>query len=195
MIRLRQTFGTHAGRELELDQMRIRIGRVPENDIAFAGELDLDASGFHAEIFWLDDRYSITDLGSRNGTYVNGERVVGARELEEGDRIEFGRGGPRLEVDFIGDASGRRPPSLRPDPRREMPMTRRPGDPGSLVGHSEHPARGSRGELVRLFHALFPSRRDGPRISGLHNLQVTGLGFAFVLFVCVAALVVAYLLL
>lgn len=100
MIRLRQIKGADSGRELEFDQDLIRIGRMPDSDVNFDPEVDLDASGRHAEIRNEDGRYLLIDTGSRNGTWLNGQRIKHAA-LKTGDEIEFGRGGPRLEIESI----------------------------------------------------------------------------------------------
>lgn len=97
MIRLRQTKGADSGRELEFDQDLIRIGRMPDSDVSFDPEVDLDASGRHAEIRSENGRYILIDAGSRNGTWLNGQRVKHAA-LRTDDEIELGRGGPKLKV-------------------------------------------------------------------------------------------------
>ena len=97
MIRLRQIKGADSGREFEFDQDLIRIGRMPDSDVDFDPEVDLDASGRHAEIRNEDGRYLLIDTGSRNGTWLNGQRIKHAA-LNTGDEIEFGRGGPQLQI-------------------------------------------------------------------------------------------------
>jgi len=63
------------------------IGRSPENDVVVANAL---VSRQHSRIT-LDDRgCRITDLGSGNGTFVNGERVEGTTTLNKGDVIDIG---------------------------------------------------------------------------------------------------------
>jgi DNA-binding winged helix-turn-helix (wHTH) protein len=47
-------------------------------------------SRHHARIAVTNDEATIEDLGSKNGTWVNGERVTGARALEDGDHIRIG---------------------------------------------------------------------------------------------------------
>ena len=70
-----------------------RIGRHPGNDIVIA---DLGVSKQHAELRRSPaGRYSIIDLGSHRGTYVNGTRVR-QQELSEGDIITIGRATFRL---------------------------------------------------------------------------------------------------
>jgi two-component system cell cycle response regulator len=51
---------------------------------------DRGMSRRHARIFKLEGRFYVEDLGSTNGTRVNGVRVPGAHKLEDGDRIQLG---------------------------------------------------------------------------------------------------------
>ncbi|MEZ4288262.1 MAG: FHA domain-containing protein [Polyangiales bacterium] len=97
MIVLLQTRGADINRRLEFDQNVVRIGRMPDSDIAFDVDRDLAASGRHAEIRQEVGRYLLIDASSRNGTWLNGERIKHA-QLKEGDEIEFGMGGPRILV-------------------------------------------------------------------------------------------------
>jgi pSer/pThr/pTyr-binding forkhead associated (FHA) protein len=62
------------------------IGRAEENNIQIASS---NLSRKHAVIRAVPGGFSITDLGSQNGTYVNGERVT-ERRLADGDTIELG---------------------------------------------------------------------------------------------------------
>ena len=57
----------------------------------------------HCEIFEADDRLMVRDLGSSNGTYVNGLRVLGQQALKPGDVITIG--GVALRVDPLGGAA------------------------------------------------------------------------------------------
>ena len=121
MIRLRQTKGADSGRELEFDQDLIRIGRMPDSDVNFDPEVDLDASGRHAEIRSENGRYILVDAGSRNGTWLNGQRVKHAA-LRIDDEIELGRGGPKLKIGALRGRPGRRRSISRTSPtvpRRE----------------------------------------------------------------------------
>jgi serine phosphatase RsbU (regulator of sigma subunit)/pSer/pThr/pTyr-binding forkhead associated (FHA) protein len=70
-----------------LDRGRHRIGRGIRNDF------DLDersVSREHAELLIDEQRVRVQDLGSSNGTWVNGKRVTGAVDLQAGDEIRFG---------------------------------------------------------------------------------------------------------
>ncbi len=112
MIRLRQTKGADAGRELEFEQDLIRIGRMPDSDLNFDPEVDLDASGRHAEIRNEDGTYLLVDTGSRNGTWLNGQRIKHAA-LGDGDEIEFGRGGPMILIASLHNPPSSREPTAR----------------------------------------------------------------------------------
>ncbi len=84
---------------------------MPDSDLSFHPEGDLDASGRHAEFRRVAGAWRLVDVGSRNGTFLNGERVKDA-PLSDGDELEFGEGGPRLRVELPsfeeeqGDAVG-----------------------------------------------------------------------------------------
>ncbi|HEV7194904.1 MAG TPA: FHA domain-containing protein [Pedococcus sp.] len=71
-----------------LEARRMTIGRGPENDITIA---DAEASAIHAALEPLAGAWSVRDLSSRNGTFVNGERVLTERPLRRGDEIRIGR--------------------------------------------------------------------------------------------------------
>ncbi len=144
MLRFQQMFGAHAGRTSEFDQDVIRFGRLPTNDFAFDPHADLDASGRHAEIRREHGRYVLVDVGSRNGTLVNG-RPVQRYLLEGGEEIEFGTGGPRVRVELVSSAMGSGapmpqasaiptpvwPPSAIPPSRLPPPLMSTPAPPGA----------------------------------------------------------------
>src|SRR5690606_9298857 len=75
-----------------------------------------DASGNHAEIRREGGRYVLVDVGSRNGTLVNG-RPIQRHVLEGGEEIEFGTGGPRVRVEIPSSAAtGRGAPTAPATP-------------------------------------------------------------------------------
>ncbi|MEM9066861.1 MAG: FHA domain-containing protein [Myxococcota bacterium] len=125
-IRLEQTFGAHTGRSFAFDQELVRIGRMPDSDVAFDAHADLDASGRHAELRRQGSAWSVVDLGSRNGTWVNGQRVD-QRVLAHGDELEFGPGGPRLRVELV-------PPSVVPPPPGASTRGATPAAVGAATG-------------------------------------------------------------
>jgi hypothetical protein len=68
---------------------RVTVGRAPENDLALTW--DGEVSRQHATLEWIGGAWTIADDGlSRNGTYVNGERITGRRRLHPGDAVRVG---------------------------------------------------------------------------------------------------------
>lgn len=66
----------------------IVLGRNAQADVTLE---DAGLSRMHARLFWLIDGFWIDDLGSRNGTFVDGERVTSPRRLTDGNRLQLGR--------------------------------------------------------------------------------------------------------
>jgi len=81
--------GPRAGFNYDLlpNRSRVRLGRLGSNQLQI---LDKKASREHAEIVAEGEGYVIRDLGSRNGTYVNGDRLEEPHTLKGGDRISIG---------------------------------------------------------------------------------------------------------
>ncbi|MCZ6526628.1 MAG: FHA domain-containing protein [Gammaproteobacteria bacterium] len=73
--------------EYQLDGERLTIGRKPENDIPID---NLAVSGKHALIITILDDSFLEDLGSTNGTYVNG-KLIKKHALKDGDVIAIGK--------------------------------------------------------------------------------------------------------
>ena len=101
-LEIRILSGARAGQQLTLTTARATIGRHPSSDVAFDAHLDRDVSTRHAELTLANGEWTIRDLGSTNGTFVNGEPVV-TRALQDGDVIAFGSEGPRAEVHLLPD--------------------------------------------------------------------------------------------
>ncbi len=66
---------------------RVTIGRLESNEISVP---DPGISRHHADIHLEDRRFILTDLGTTNGTFLNGKRIAEA-ELKDGDRISIGK--------------------------------------------------------------------------------------------------------
>ncbi|MEN8184326.1 MAG: FHA domain-containing protein [Myxococcota bacterium] len=79
--------GPAAGSEFLVDRKRTTVGRGPGVDLAFA---DPELSQQHAAIEFADGGFRVCDLGSTNGTYVNGA-LVRVCELKNADRVQLGR--------------------------------------------------------------------------------------------------------
>jgi S1-C subfamily serine protease len=89
--------GARLGETESCAKAYIAIGRHPLSDVRFDAERDLDVSARHAAIVRRGDAFVLQDLGSKNGTYLNGKRISGDATLADGDVIGFGAKGPSLE--------------------------------------------------------------------------------------------------
>ncbi|HEU4418339.1 MAG TPA: FHA domain-containing protein [Planctomycetota bacterium] len=90
--------GDRAGEVLPVSDRTMRIGRKPGNDLVLADE---KTSGVHAEVVLEGDRHVLRDLGSTNGTFLDGKRVTEI-VLTLGDVVTIGR----LRVKFRSDGEG-----------------------------------------------------------------------------------------
>ena len=79
--------GPDAGHTHPASDHAVRLGRSPDNDIILR---DPATSGHHARIERRGDQFWIVDLGSTNGTLVNGESVQ-EKQLNHGDRLTIGQ--------------------------------------------------------------------------------------------------------
>jgi sigma-B regulation protein RsbU (phosphoserine phosphatase) len=78
---------SHADSLVELSRLRTTLGRSARNDLCVE---DPFASRLHAEVRRRGDRYWLSDLGSANGTLLNGSRLLTAAQLQDGDQIRVG---------------------------------------------------------------------------------------------------------
>jgi pSer/pThr/pTyr-binding forkhead associated (FHA) protein len=79
--------GPNAGSRYPLVGDVTRAGRHPESDIFLD---DITVSRRHAEFIRRDGEYSVRDVGSLNGTYVNRERIEEV-QLSSGDEVQIGK--------------------------------------------------------------------------------------------------------
>jgi len=79
--------GAGVGSRFLLDQDLTVAGRHPDADIFLD---DVTVSRKHAEFIRSGNRFSVTDLGSMNGTYADGSRVDSA-DLSHGDEVQIGK--------------------------------------------------------------------------------------------------------
>jgi predicted component of type VI protein secretion system len=79
--------GPNTGKIYPLELSEISIGREASNDIAIN---DGEISRKHAKMTLHGTTYLIQDLGSTNGTSINGQRITGSQVLNPGDTVSFG---------------------------------------------------------------------------------------------------------
>ena len=126
------------------------LGRHPSNSIQL---LDKIVSKEHCIIEQRGTKFVLRDLGSLNGTYVNGERVNGERELHHADEITLGSTRGRFD-----DGSGALPPSppsvdsQNAAPWHPMESATGPAGPGSGFGKTDHAVASSGAHTQRSPH-------------------------------------------
>jgi pSer/pThr/pTyr-binding forkhead associated (FHA) protein len=93
-VKLKVLNGQSAGREVKVPETGMLIGRSEECHLRPKSDA---VSRCHCEISAGDDLLVIRDLGSKNGTYVNGSRIEGDTKISSGDRLLIGK----LELEVI----------------------------------------------------------------------------------------------
>lgn len=89
--------GPATGTSYDLDQVEIFVGRDLGNDIVVN---DPEISRRHARLYKHGDNYLIEDLGSTNGTIVNGQKIRGPKQLTNHDYVAMGQ---NIGYEFISD--------------------------------------------------------------------------------------------
>lgn len=131
---------------------KLTVGRLSDNDV----QLDEGSvSSRHAEIELRDGNPVLRDLGSTNGTFLNGERLAGEAPIKEGDEIYFGN----VRSVFVEPVAAL-PAAAEPEPAPEEPV-------------------GDRGRPDN-FHYMSPlAKREAPRdIFAIVGWGCAGLGLA-----------------
>jgi len=79
--------GVGAGKVFQLEKSELHVGRDVTNDLVISDE---KVSRRHARLYTEGDQYVVEDLGSTNGTFINGARLSGPHLLRVGEQITFG---------------------------------------------------------------------------------------------------------
>ena len=103
--RLTGTTGPWAGQVVDINKAKIVVGRTAPAELTLE---DDSVSRRHAEVFKIGSNVSVRDLGSANGTFVNGERITEA-PLSPGDVVRFGV----IEWNYTGPGAARAAPSAK----------------------------------------------------------------------------------
>ncbi|MCX7625223.1 MAG: FHA domain-containing protein [Candidatus Sumerlaeaceae bacterium] len=153
--------GSRAGEIAEFTSARLTVGRASVADIQFDPQADLTVASLHAEILYDSGSFILCDLGSRSGTFVNGDPIAGPYVLKNDDYVQFGQNGP--EVVF---RTGPKPGTVVP-PKPPILISELHFRTGSLAGKrfritSERPV--TIGRLAHMDIALDP----------VENIQVSG---------------------
>jgi hypothetical protein len=128
------------GKIYPLEAVEIIVGRDANNDIAIN---DAEVSRKHARLSLHGSAYVIQDLGSTNGTFVNGQRITGSQVLNAGDTVSFGENivmmyEPALDPNATMVSSSQAPrtvvPVQRPAPAPEPSYAPTPAPPPVYSG-------------------------------------------------------------
>ena len=121
--------GPNPGQIYELNKPEVGIGRDIANDVVIN---DAEVSRRHARMTLESGRYTIEDFNSTNGTYVDGQRLIGPHVMAAGETVMFGdnigmvfEGEPSLPdltVPSVTDI-GRTPVSAIPIPQESYPAS------------------------------------------------------------------------
>ncbi len=156
------------GRRIAVADAGATIGRRSDNDVVI--EVDV-VSRHHARVEASNGVYRVVDLGSSNGTYLNGERLSGGgRELKNGDSIVIGGEALRFLVDTPTSFGARSKPPGVTDPVRMKGDRLRIGrslDNDLVLGDPS----------VSRFHAEVRRRGDGLELRDVgssHGTRVDG---------------------
>ncbi|MFL6374632.1 MAG: FHA domain-containing protein, partial [Pyrinomonadaceae bacterium] len=106
-LQLRIDAGTLAGKIFDLETGFLTIGRSSTSSVRFDPETERIASKQHCFIEARADGFYITDNGSTNGTFVNGQQIT-TQKLNHGDHIQFGRNGTTGAVAISGTPAASR---------------------------------------------------------------------------------------
>ena len=107
LVRARESEEESEARDLVIRQFPSVVGRHPACDHSLSSPL---SSRRHCSFFRGGEQVWVQDLGSRNGTQLNGEPVTGARPLHDGDLLQL------AALPFLvrlGSAPGRAPEETR----------------------------------------------------------------------------------
>ena len=89
------------------------IGRHATCRVRLDADQDTEVSNRHAVIAQKDGVWTVRDLGSINGTYLNGTRISEEQPLNDGDRLRLGASGPELQF-LLSDRASVAGPSREP---------------------------------------------------------------------------------
>ena len=114
--------GKRPGQEITVSGPEFLVGRAPECKLRPNSDM---VSRRHCMVTIGEGKATIRDLGSRNGTILNGERITGERELRTGDKVRIGPlefevhlstsiGGKKPKVHNVQEAAARTVEAARP---------------------------------------------------------------------------------
>ena len=152
----------YEGQRIQIPEDGLVLGRAPDEGLPVDSER---ASRRHARVEPYDGGYRVVDLGSKNGTHVNGEPIRGPHPLSSGDIHHARRRDAPIRVGR-GDPRGREPPAGHRDPAAPA---RRAAD--HARSRSRQRCRPRRSERLALPRRGAPV--DGERVSSAISARAT----------------------
>ena len=173
--------GARAGQVETFRKAHIGLGRHPLSDLRFDADRDLDVSSRHAVIVRQDEGFTVRDLGSKNGTFVNGRRISGEVALQDGDVIAFGEKGPAVEFRVV--VADGWSDEASPATRASADRASAPRDQFRAVSAAAPRASGTGPErrpssAVRIVAEVARLRRTTKALIGLLLLSLAGFGWS-----------------
>jgi S1-C subfamily serine protease len=156
--------GVNAGLVAVFSKPYIAIGRHPASDLRFDADQELEVSARHAALLKQGDRWVLRDLGSRNGTLVNGHKITKDVRLDDTDQIRLGAKGPTMELRLVSDTT---PDAVTPAARGAGPQASRldavPSLRDTLGGPPSRPTAGARPSTTQRIRAEVRRQTKGLR--------------------------------
>ena len=176
-VEFRITRGARAGAVERFEKSVVTIGRHPMNDLRFDPTKDLDVSSRHAELRSVGNRHVLHDMGSTNGTYVNGQRIIAECVLADGDLVGFGADGPQSTFHVMAVLPEPAAPTAAP----WVPAARAGDRPKTPPSHDSQPERPAPRPPSRAAPPPRPApptaaARPGPRDEDLLATRMPGQG-------------------
>lgn len=169
--------GPTPGATFTLEGDQLNIGRDSTNEITIN---DAEVSRRHARLTFQGGKYVLEDLGSTNGTFVNGQRLAGPRVLKAGEVVSFGE-----QIVLVFEVTTNDPGATMVSPRAaaavpsvSRPATPPPPPPSDYVGNV--PASPSSAESEPA-----PAKRT--------NILPIIIGAAVLFFICICAGILWYI--
>ncbi len=199
----------------ELVKDVITMGRDITNDVVIN---DPEVSRHHCRLTRTSAGYTLEDLGSTNGTFVNGQRLSGARPLANGDMIGLGETvmmafeGAFIPASMMGDQTvlGAPSPGAGVAPARGYPPPPPPQKPPQVYAQPQQPYAqpfeqsyqpgqpyrqpppGQAGQQEAAYYP--PGYYEEERQGGSNTLRYVLLGCGFVVVLCVVAAIAAVII-
>lgn len=185
--------GPNPGKVFALSKNQIVMGRDIECDISIN---DVEVSRNHTRLILGSDTYSVEDMGSTNGTYVNEEKISGQQTLNGNDVVRMGDNvtmvfeiidGDPLATK-LADSESASPPTLTSTPPATPPappQTSAPQAPPPQAQAQEKPPQGFAGQT--------PASPPQPAKPDRKKIWLIGAGVIFVIGFCVVSGLLYYI--